>query len=98
MTISATIVKQMVWGRQRVHFGTFLDSGAGTADTIDTGLRRCDFMIAWEKKATAPAEAIGLTTDFANQPVDGSKITMRVAIDTAGYWLAWGVGRTKGVG
>lgn len=90
MTIAAAIVKKMVWGRMHVHFGTFLDSGAGTADDIDTGLRRCDFMIAWEKKATAPAEAIGLTTDFSAQPVDGSKITMRVAINTAGYWLAFG--------
>ena len=90
MAITSAIVKKFIMGRMHVHFGTFLDSGAGTADTIDTGLRRCDFMIAWEKKNTAPAEAIGLTTDFSAQPVDGSAILMRVTAAVAGYWLAFG--------
>lgn len=98
MTIASVIVRQMVWGRVRVHFGTYLDSGAGTADNIDTGLRRCLFFLPWEKKATAPAEAPAVNEDFT-AVVDGSAVTMIAsAISTAGYWLAIGIGRTKGLG
>lgn len=98
MTIAVAIVKQMVWGRQRVHFGTYLDSGPGTADNVDVGLRRCEGMIVWEKKAAAPAAAPAVNEDFTTD-VDGSAITMIASAGaTAGYWLAWGVGRTKGLG
>ena len=98
MGIDTAIVKQMVWGRVRVHFGTYLDDSAGTADDIDTGLRRCEGMIVWEKKASAPTEAPAVNEDFATD-VDGSAVTMIAnAVSTAGYWLAWGVGRTKGPG
>ena len=98
MTIAAAIVKQMVWGRLRVHFGTYLDSGAATADDIDTGLRRCAFMITWEKKATAPTDVAGVNEDFT-EPIDGSAVNMIASgAAGAGYWLAFGIGRTKGVG
>ena len=92
MTIAAAIVKKMRWGRLRVHFGTYLDSGAGTADDIDTGLRLCYFMFTWEKKATAPTEGAGVNEDFSSGPVDGSAVNMIAsAASAAGYWLAFGL-------
>lgn len=98
MTIATVIVRQMIWGRLRVHFGTYLDSGAGTADDIDTGLRRCTFMITWEKKATAPTDVAGVNEDFTT-PVDGAAVNMIASgAGFGGYWLAFGIGKTKGLG
>jgi len=97
MAITTVLVKQMVWGRQRVHFGTYAD-GAGASDDIDTGLRRCEGMIVWEKAAAAPTDAPAVDEDFTTD-VDGSAVTMIGSGGvSAGYWLAWGVGRTKGLG
>jgi len=91
MAITSAIVKKMRWGRFRVHFGTYLDSGAGTADDIDTGMRLCHFFFTWEKKATAPAAGAGVNEDFSSGPVDGSLVNMIASAAAAtGYWLAFG--------
>jgi len=92
MAITSAIVKKMRWGRLRVHFGTYLDTGAGIADDIDTGLRLCHIFFTWEKKNAAPAEGAGVNEDFSSGPIDGSLVNMIAsAMNMTGYWLAFGL-------
>lgn len=90
MVWSSAVIQKMRFGRNRVHIGTFTNTGATTGGGIGTGMRLVDFLIPWEKNAAAPADLIGLNADFSAGPINGSAIPIVTAAGVDGYWLAVG--------
>ena len=90
MAWATAVYLKMRFGRNRVHIGTFTNTAGSTGGNIDTGMGLVDFLIPWEKKATAPGDLIGLNADFSAGPIDGSAIPIVTAADVDGYWLAVG--------
>lgn len=90
MVWSSAVTHKMRFGRNRVHVGTFTNTGVTTGGSIDTGMRLVDFLIPLEKLATAPADLIGLNADFSGGPINGSAIPIVTAAGVDGYWIAVG--------
>ena len=90
MVWSTSLIKKMRFGRTRVHFGKYTSTLATTGGDIDTEMGLCDFLIPWQKKASAVAEEVAVNEDFSGGPIDGSAITIIHEAAGDGYWIAVG--------
>ena len=90
MAWSMAILKKFRFGRNRVHFGSFTSTGATTGGDIDTGMRLCEFLFGWQRKATAPTTLVGVNEDFSAGPIPGSAITIVTEAAGVGFWIAVG--------
>lgn len=86
MVFTATVLKKMRYGRERVHFGKFVNTAASTGGDVDTGMRLCEFMVVWTRSADADAS---VDEDFTD-PIPGNAVTVACGITVDGYFLAFG--------
>lgn len=90
MVWTYSLIKKMRFGRNRVHFGSYTMTGATTGGAINTGMKRCYFLIPWQYKATAIATEVAVNADFSAGPIDGSAITIVAEAAGDGWWIAVG--------
>lgn len=88
MSVTATITQYLSLGNARATIGTYTDSGAGTADDIDTGLSMVYFM-AFTEKASGVADNVPTVNE--TYPCNGHAVTMICDASQTGYWFAIGV-------
>lgn len=87
MSISSTFVGRSVLGNKAMTWGTYTDSGAGTADNIDTKLHMCDFILLQPYGSAVATNASVVDETF---PVAGSAVTIRSDASQSGLWIAIG--------
>lgn len=89
MSITATITSRMSLGNKWASTGTYTDSGAGTADNINTGLQKVEFMVLQPSGSAVDSNAASIDETF---PCDGSAVTCVTDASATGYWFAIGWG------
>lgn len=87
MSISSTFTDRAVIGNKCVTWGTYTDSGAGTADDINTKLHLCEMFIIQPKGSSVATNASVVNETL---PVAGSAVTMRTDASQSGWWIAIG--------
>lgn len=92
MAFASTVIGRTTMGNKRVHWGTFVSTGASTGGDINTELRHCDILFPIAQ-STSPD--ITVDEDFSSGPIDGTAITITTSVGETGYWVAWGSGYKK---
>lgn len=87
MSITSTFVGRSVIGNKALTWGTYLDSGAGTEDNIDTKLHSCEMFIIQPYGSAAATDAGAVNETL---PVAGSAVAIIVVASQTGMWIAIG--------
>jgi len=88
MSITITRDHYLSGGNFKAVIGTYTDSGAGTADDIDTGLALCYGVFFVEKASGVTDNAPSINETF---PCNGHAVTMICDAGQTGYFIAAGV-------
>jgi hypothetical protein len=87
MSIASALVGRSVLGNKAMTWGTYTDSGAATADDVNTKLHLCEmfFIQPYGSSVAGNASVVNETL-----PVAGSAVTIRTDASQAGIWVAIG--------
>ena len=87
MSITATFVGRAVVGNEVCTWGTYTDSGAATADNINTKIHSVTRMFLQPTGAAVATNAPVIVTTL---PAAGSAISVRTDASQTGQWVAYG--------
>lgn len=87
MAWGSSVIKKYIFGRSRVHCGSFDSSGA-TGGDVATGLKRVEgFQLT--HKGTAVAANVAVVNETF--PLAGGDVTLVCTSGDTGYWIAVGI-------
>ena len=89
MSISLGTLYRSVIGNEVMTWGTYTDSGAATADSINTGIHMVSRIFLQPIGSAVVANAHVVVTSLAT-PADGSAISIRTNASDVGQFIAMG--------
>jgi hypothetical protein len=87
MSISSSFVGRAVVGNEVCTWGTYTDSGAATADDINTKIHLVSRIFLQPTGATVSTNAPVVNETL---PTDGSAVNIRCDASQVGLWIAYG--------